>query len=524
MSNPSSLRDLYGAHQPTWFFNTPPIQTGPSSRPPPPSQTTGSPSYTFSSRPAQNPIFELSPTPAGPGGLDLVFPLKMLIASALLGYTTTAIAMPWEVGKCLLQVQWVPRDAEQVDDSELPTEEVAEEVCLFFKKPLSLSGSTLHLQISDDESGEESYFADPLNSVSSRFPVPHPADERGYVVRRNVMEESTRPDYVIPVGSVNGVWAMMKKLGQFRGEGWLALWKGPCSGYATHLNVILKERLPSVRKGLLTECITELLSSAMQPLIHNALQSIFAPTLVPSYIFPGTSTSLVIPVASHLITGFILSPLDLVRTRLIVQSFNPQYRTYTGPIDALQKIVRDEGGIWGLYLHPHLLIPTILDNTIRPLISLGLPPLLARRLFPGTLVSMESSPVAWGAVEFASSCIGLLATLPFETVRRRLEVQVRGRAQPLKTCVEKRPIPYNGVVDALWHILTEERSDLPVERRRGKEKGKEREGEGEEVGVWRRTGLGQLYRGLGVRLAAGAIVFLLGALMGEGGEAGWAEL
>jgi len=155
------------------------------------------------------------------------FLLKALIASAVLGYTTTAIAMPWEVGKCLLQVQWVPRDVEQVDDSEPPTEEVAEE-------------------ISDDESGEESYFADPLNSVSSRFPVPHAADEQGYVVRRNVMEESTRPDYVIPVGSADGVWAMMKKLGQFRGEGWLALWK-----------------------GLLTECITELLSSAMQPLIQQ---------------------------------------------------------------------------------------------------------------------------------------------------------------------------------------------------------------------------------------------------------------
>jgi hypothetical protein len=58
--------------------------------------------------------------------------------------------------------------------------------------------------------------------------VPRPADERGYVVRKNVMEESTRPDYVIPVGSANGVWAMMKTLGRFRGEGWPALWKGPC--------------------------------------------------------------------------------------------------------------------------------------------------------------------------------------------------------------------------------------------------------------------------------------------------------
>lgn len=462
MSNPSSLRDLYSASPPTWSFTTPSNST----RPSPPSSP-NIPPHTFSSRPIQNSVFELSPGLAEPGGLDLGLLLKTLVASAVLEYTTTIIAMPWEVGKCLLQVQWVPRDAGQMDDAELATEEVTEEP-------------------SDDESGEESYFADPLNSGPSRYPVPRPADERGYVVRKDVMEESTRPDYVIPVGSVDGVWAMMKTLGRFRGEGWLALWK-----------------------GLLTECITDMLSSTMQPLIHNALQS-----LASSYILPGTFASLLIPVSSHLITGFILSPLDLVRTRLIVQSFDPQHRTYTGPIDALQKIIRDEGGLRGLYLHPHLLIPTVLDSTMRPLMSLGLPPVLAARLFSGTLVSMENSPVAWGVVEFTSSCIGLLATLPFETVRRRLQVQVRGRAQTLKTCIEKRPVPYNGVVDALWHILTEERSDLPV-RHQGKD---------EHVSMWRKTGLGQLYRGLGVRLGAGAIVFVLGILTGGGDETGWAEL
>jgi fusion and transport protein UGO1 len=94
--------------------------------------------------------------------------------------------------------------------------------------------------------------------------------------------------------------------------------------------------------------------------------------------------------------------------------------------------------------------------------------------------------------------------------------------------VEKRPIPYNGVVDALWHILTEERSDLPVERVVGvrrKEKGKEEEkGEGQHISLWRRTGLGQLYRGLGVRLSAGLIVFVLGVATGGGDESGWAEL
>ena len=81
----------------------------------------GGPSHTFTSRPAQNSIFKLSLTLAELGRLDLGLLLKTLIASAVLGYTTTAIAMPWEVSKCLLQVQWVPRDAEQIDDSELLT-------------------------------------------------------------------------------------------------------------------------------------------------------------------------------------------------------------------------------------------------------------------------------------------------------------------------------------------------------------------------------------------------------------------
>lgn len=58
--------------------------------------------------------------------------LKTLVASAFLQYTTTAIAMPWEVGKLLLQVQWVPRDAVESDDEEPIVEEVVEEVVSCF--------------------------------------------------------------------------------------------------------------------------------------------------------------------------------------------------------------------------------------------------------------------------------------------------------------------------------------------------------------------------------------------------------
>jgi mitochondrial fusion and transport protein UGO1 len=217
-----------------------------------------------------------------------------------------------------------------------------------------------------------------------------------------------------------------------------------------------------------------------------------------------------------------------------VQSAHPRYATYTGPIDALRQIVRDEGGVRSLYLHPHLLIPTVLDSALTSVIALALPGLLARSL-GAAHVSPDTHPFTWGLAEFAGSCVGLLAALPFETIRRRLQVQTRGNARALRTCVETRPIPYNGVVDAAWRIVTEERSDLPLNRRRrrrhssaskakasqetdGEESADEHETDSES---WlKHTGVGQLYRGLGMRLGASAIVFLLAMVA----ELGWTEL
>jgi mitochondrial fusion and transport protein UGO1 len=270
-------------------------------------------------------------------------------------------------------------------------------------------------------------------------------------------------------------------------------------------------------------CVHDALFGLVQPFIDNVLQSILFPSSTPFQQPP-----LLLPVASHLLTGFILSPLDLVRTRLIIQSFIPRYRTYSGPIDALSQILRNEGGLKGVYLHPHLLIPTIIDHTLRSLVSLALPGLIASYLV--SHVSPDSHPIAWGFAELTGNFAGLLITLPFETVRRRLQAQVRGSAKPVKACVEMRPAPYNGVVDTLWHILTEERSDLPLhvktKRARRGSKGKQGEQEDEESESWfRNTGLGQLYRGLGMRLGASAIVFLLAMVSGgEEKDTGWAEL
>ena len=81
--------------------------------------------------------------------------------------------------------------------------------------------------MSDSSNDNDSYFADP-NGVPTHSPPTSRArtDEQGYIIRRSVLEEGTRPEYIIPVGSADGVWGMMKRVGRFRPEGWLALWKG----------------------------------------------------------------------------------------------------------------------------------------------------------------------------------------------------------------------------------------------------------------------------------------------------------
>jgi fusion and transport protein UGO1 len=116
MSAPASLRDLYIDPSSAWAFLPPAVPQPTKVSEPAPSGS----SYQWSTRPSHNSIFDLSPSldlsdPSGTNAADL---LKTLVASAVLQYTSTAIAMPWEVGKLLLQVQWVPRHAREPEEPE----------------------------------------------------------------------------------------------------------------------------------------------------------------------------------------------------------------------------------------------------------------------------------------------------------------------------------------------------------------------------------------------------------------------
>lgn len=117
MSSPASLRDLYIDPSTAWAFVPPSTTSPPAKITQPPSS---GPTYQWSTRPSHNSIFDLSPSLdlTEPSNINATNLLKTLVASAVLQYSSTAIAMPWEVGKLLLQVQWVPRDAGEPEEPE----------------------------------------------------------------------------------------------------------------------------------------------------------------------------------------------------------------------------------------------------------------------------------------------------------------------------------------------------------------------------------------------------------------------
>jgi fusion and transport protein UGO1 len=146
-----------------------------------------------------------------------------------------------------------------------------------------------------------------------------------------------------------------------------------------------------------------------------------------------------------------------------------------------------------MYLHPNLLIPAILDHTLRPLLTLSIPLLLERQLH----ISPDLSPVTYSLCDLSLNLASLLILLPIETVRKRLQVQSRGGGdkERIRTVVKVREQGYVGVVEAIWRIVTEETG---VRRRRVMT-------EKEEGGVF--AGIRQLYRGVSF------LPFVLGILL-----------
>ena len=120
----ASLRDLYSSSSPSWSFVPQPAGTNGST-----STSAASalePAYQWSSRPRTNSIYELSPDlDLSASSPNVVALLRAAAASAILQYLSAAVESPWEVGKTLLQVQYVPKSVKPEELGQVEDEEVS---------------------------------------------------------------------------------------------------------------------------------------------------------------------------------------------------------------------------------------------------------------------------------------------------------------------------------------------------------------------------------------------------------------
>lgn len=170
-------------------------------------------------------------------------------------------------------------------------------------------------------------------------------------------------------------------------------------------------------------------------------------------------------------------------------------------MDALRTILAEEGGLRGLYLS-HNLIPTVLFHTVVPLLQ-NTTPLIIDRVFH---ISANDSPFLYSLAELGLNTLEILITLPLDTIRKRMQCQIRTRTPGKKRfspVVALRPVPYTGVADAFYRIVKEEGG-----RRKRKHKRT----------MFTGWGLRGLYQGFSMQFSSNVMLFVMHAINGVDGK------
>ncbi|EOO00248.1 putative mitochondrial fusion protein [Phaeoacremonium minimum UCRPA7] len=174
--------------------------------------------------------------------------------------------------------------------------------------------------------------------------------------------------------------------------------------------------------------------------------------------------SLFVAAAAAVATGLILSPLDIVRTRLIATTTSKSPRRTLPILRSLPSYT----------CPPSLVIPTALHSLVHPLLALTTP-LVLRTKF---MIDREVSPTTFSVAKFCSSSVALFIKLPLETVLRRGQVAVlnspsymraiepsvvmKAKAREDKASMDTiiQPGKYNGVFGTMSTIVHEEGSHM----------------------------------------------------------------
>ncbi|KAJ3327006.1 hypothetical protein HDU76_012432 [Blyttiomyces sp. JEL0837] len=403
-------------------------------------------------------------------------------------YVTGLMASPIQVVNILRQVEYAPSDTYLSKSVLKPTLlDDTDQDTIFDESASETAG--------DEDDDFQNVYAD-LASAEKPFHVPAPvpkvvsADAAGYLVRTgNDENDPTRPPFEVSLKD----YPVMPAIGKISGmddEGLISLWKGHFAGWLNEVGHMMIQ--PSVE---------QLLNDSFD--IHD--------DTIPFIHLDNPAPTIATTVASHAISGILLSPLELIRTRLIVQTSNPYHRKYRGTFHCLRTIIKEEG-FSALYWNRRL-FPTVLYHTIAPFFRYATHFIIERWL----QISPETRPLMFQLAELALNTIEMGILLPLETIRRRLECQVVSRMpqeRPFETMVQCSRIPYTGMIDCAGRIIVEEGGARGSKGRRRAGKEKAESGSGV-ASWWGGKGFGSLYRGFRLRVISNAAIVILRRLSEE---------
>ncbi|KAG8355005.1 hypothetical protein FVEN_g7140 [Fusarium venenatum] len=405
---------------------------------------------------------------------------KSLIDELLWKYSSVLMAQPFEVAKTLLQV----RNQDENAIFGLPAEPETP------KKPVTPPRSSMYdFRDSDSEGEEPNYFSSNIPSTPHESPWGSSSQRDPSPVKKPAIPEHflqlRRPDSILEV--IGQLWSK---------EGAWGVWKG---SNATFLYTVLQSLLENWGRSFLS-AIFNVPDMGVREDIDRMID----------IASPYPWASLFVAAAAAVATGLVLSPLDLVRTRLIVTpSSNGQRRT----LATLRSLPS--------YLCSSMLVvPTVLNSLIHPLITLSTP-LVLRTQF---MIDSQVSPMAFSISKFIASSSAILLKLPIETVLRRGQVsllssqeyvQALSPGQPFTTIIP--PGRYEGTFGTMFHIVNEEgtheaSATAHAAAKKGKAKNK-----GVAATVYKGQGREGLWRGWKVNWW-GLVGLWTASVVGHGGE------
>ncbi|KAH6626536.1 mitochondrial carrier domain-containing protein [Chaetomium sp. MPI-SDFR-AT-0129] len=328
---------------------------------------------------------------------SVVQTVKEVLDELLWKYSSVLMAQPFEVAKTIMQV----RAQDDLGGLEA-TAEAAEEA------RQRKANQRIHMFDEATQNDSDSDLDDEASFFTSHEPgAPGSAMPRS---KNPWREQRETPQAAHPAGkplsphhlAIRTPDSVLEVIAQlWNKEGAWGVWKGT---NATFIYSVLQSLLENWSRSLLSALFNVPDLGVRHDL--DRLVDIASP-------YPWAS--LFVAATAAVVTSLVLSPLDLVRTRLVITSTHSATRRTLSTMRSLPSYL----------CHSSLIVPTVLHSLIHPLLTLSTPLVLRTRF----MIDRELAPTAFSVAKFCSSTVALLLKLPLETVLRRGQVAVLSSEQ-----------------------------------------------------------------------------------------------